>query len=153
MGRTSDNKRLLNNLKSMYTPSQISFTSKTNTTAKKKKISGGMSIKNQHSATYSKLYLAESTCFSILIHASTANNKNAIELYLISNIVWEYEEEHYQIEQPTVTLIESGKFFKFVLKYSLSIRERIGHKLPNSNESPHDIFIYLDSSWRIEYAT
>ncbi|GHT01815.1 transcriptional regulator [Bacteroidia bacterium] len=32
-----------------------------------------------------------------------ANDKNAIELDLISNIVWEYEEEHYPIEQPTVS--------------------------------------------------
>jgi HTH-type transcriptional regulator/antitoxin HigA len=32
-----------------------------------------------------------------------ANDKNAIELDLISDIVWEYEEEHYPIEQPTVS--------------------------------------------------
>jgi HTH-type transcriptional regulator/antitoxin HigA len=32
-----------------------------------------------------------------------ANDKAAIELDLISNIVWEYEEEHYPIEMPTVS--------------------------------------------------
>jgi HTH-type transcriptional regulator/antitoxin HigA len=32
-----------------------------------------------------------------------ANDKNAIELDLISGIVWEYEEEHCPIEQPTVS--------------------------------------------------
>jgi HTH-type transcriptional regulator/antitoxin HigA len=32
-----------------------------------------------------------------------ANDKAAIELDLISDIVWEYEEEHYPIEKPTVS--------------------------------------------------
>jgi HTH-type transcriptional regulator/antitoxin HigA len=34
---------------------------------------------------------------------TSANDKNAIELDLISDIVWEYEEEHYSIEQPSVS--------------------------------------------------
>jgi HTH-type transcriptional regulator/antitoxin HigA len=32
-----------------------------------------------------------------------ANDKSAIELGLISDIVWEYEEEHFPIEKPTVS--------------------------------------------------
>jgi HTH-type transcriptional regulator/antitoxin HigA len=34
---------------------------------------------------------------------TSANDKKAIELDLISDIVWEYEEEHYPIEQPSVS--------------------------------------------------
>jgi HTH-type transcriptional regulator/antitoxin HigA len=52
-----------------------------------------------------------------------ANDKNAIELDLISDIVWEYEEEHYPIEQPTVSELIALS----LEEHEMTQRELAGH--------------------------